>query len=102
MTQYGLRLSTKEFKSVSWGEFRALLSGISPDTPLGRIVSIRSETDKGVIKHFSPEQKRIYNDWQKRSAKQMEDNPDRYAQEMRDLERIFAGMCGAAGSAKGR
>ena len=35
LSQYGLRIRTKEFESVSWDEFRSLISGLSPDTVLG-------------------------------------------------------------------
>lgn len=52
-------------------EFRALLEGLGPDTPLGRIVSIRSEQDKDVLKNFTPEQKRIRNEWRKRKAEEI-------------------------------
>lgn len=53
---------------MPWSEFKALLSGIGPDTPLGRIVAIRSETDPDVLKHFSKEQKRIHAEWRKKKA----------------------------------
>lgn len=46
-----------------------MLSGIGPDTPLGRIVAIRSETDKNVLKHFTRDQKRIRSEWMARRAK---------------------------------
>lgn len=54
---------------MPWEEFKQLLSGISPETPLGRIVAIRSETDKEILRHFNKEQKRIRSEWQKRIAK---------------------------------
>ena len=63
LSQYGLRIRTKEFESVSWDEFKSLLAGMAPETALGRMVAIRSETDKDVIKHFTREQKRIHDDW---------------------------------------
>lgn len=66
--QYGIRLS-RELKGMKWSEFRALLVGIGPETPLGRIVSIRSETDKDILKNYTPSQKRIHSEWQKRLAK---------------------------------
>lgn len=50
-------------------EFKALLAGLGPDTALGRIVSIRAENDKDVLKHFSKEQRRIRNEWIQRKAK---------------------------------
>lgn len=55
---------------MKWDEFRTLLIGIAPETPLGRIVSIRAETDKNVLKHFSKEQRRIRNEWMQQRAKQ--------------------------------
>lgn len=56
---------------MKWDEFRSLLIGISPDTALGRIVSVRSENDKNVLKHFTKEQRRIRNEWRTRKAKSM-------------------------------
>lgn len=48
---------------MKWLEFKQLLSGLGPDTVLGRIVSIRAEDDKDILKHFSREQHRIRNEW---------------------------------------
>lgn len=92
LSQYGLRIRTKEFESVSWDEFKSLVAGIAPDTVLGRIVAIRSETDKDVIKHFTTDQKRIYDEWHKRQAAQM--SPQSYDQQMEYLERQMAFLCG--------
>ena len=92
LTQYGLRIQTREFETVSWDEFYELLAGIAPETPLGRVVSIRSETDEKIIKHFSREQRKIYDDWKERQAKRM--TPETYVQEMAGLERMLAAMCG--------
>ena len=41
--------------------------GIGPDTSLGRIVSIRLEDDNEVIKEFTPEQKEIRKQVEKKS-----------------------------------
>lgn len=92
LSQYGLRIRTKEFETVTWDEFKALISGLSPETALGRIVAIRAETDKNTIKHFTPEQRRIYDDWRERSAKTVDDK--KYAADMENLERMFAALCG--------
>lgn len=54
---------------MSWQEFRQLLSGISPDTALGRVVAIRAEENKDVLKNFTPEMHRIRNAWLSRRAK---------------------------------
>ncbi len=67
-SQYGIRLS-RELKTMKWGEFRDLLVGISPDTALGRIVAIRSEDRKEILKQFSPSENRIRNEWR---AKRLE------------------------------
>lgn len=92
LTQYGLRIRTKEFESVTWDEFRSLLAGISPDTPLGRVVAIRSEQDKDVIKHFTTDQKRIYDAWRERKAQSI--TPETYDKQMAYLERMMAQLCG--------
>ncbi len=51
---------------MSWGEFTTLLAGIMPKTPLGQIVSIRSEEDENMLKNFSEEQHRIRDEWRNR------------------------------------
>ena len=92
LTQYGLRIRTKEFETVSWDEFCSLLAGIAPETPLGRIVAIRSETDSNVIKHFTPDQKRIYDEWRDRQAAAV--TAERFERDMADLERMMAQLFG--------
>ena len=92
MTQYGLRIRTKEFETVSWDEFRSLLAGLSPETPLGRVVAIRAESDRETIKHFTPDQKRIYNAWRDRKAKNMSEAA--YEKAMMNLERFMADCFG--------
>ena len=70
LSQYGFRIYSDDFKNMRWDEFKALLSGLSPDTPLGRIVAIRAEDDPEIIKNFTPEQRRIRSSWRKRQAGQ--------------------------------
>jgi len=62
--QYGIRLRNEP--EMSWGEFSTLLSGIMPETPLGKVVGIRSENDRDTLKHFTKEQHRIRNEWRNR------------------------------------
>ena len=92
LSQYGLRIRTKEFESVSWDEFRALIAGLSLETALGRVVAIRSEKDKDIIKHFTTDQRRIYDEWRNREMKEMDDKT--FKKEMANLEKMFAAMCG--------
>lgn len=54
---------------MPWQEFCQLLSGIDPNTALGRMVSIRSENDKDILKHFTHDQKRIRAKWMEKRAK---------------------------------
>lgn len=53
---------------MTWTEFRSLLSGLGPDTPLARTVQIRLENDKKVLEHFTSAQHRIRNKWRSRNA----------------------------------
>lgn len=78
---------------MSWSEFLVLLQGLMPETPLGNIVSIRSETDKDIIKHFTPEQKQIRQEWRSRRNQQVQ-HMDRasFDQAMKGFEAMFAGM----------
>ncbi|MBD9303585.1 MAG: hypothetical protein EGS63_02150 [Lachnospira sp.] len=73
LSQYGIRLRTED--DMSWAEFCSLLSGIMPETPLGRVVSIRAEKDTKVIKNFTREQRKIRNDWIIRRNKKMVGTP---------------------------
>jgi len=47
------------------------MSGLDGKTPLGRIVSIRSENDPELLKQFTPEQRRIRAEWRLKKTKQM-------------------------------
>lgn len=89
--QYGIRLS-KDAETMRWGEFCDLMSGISPETPLGRIVAIRSEDDPEVLKRFTPDQRRIRTQWRTRQAKQVsEQDLEKFLKKMQDA---FAHMAG--------
>lgn len=92
LQQYGIRILSNDFKKMPWSEFCALLVGISPDTPLGRIVSIRAETDKEQIENFSKDQRRIWSEWRSRQAKQKkaEDTESFYA----DIAAMFRAVAG--------
>jgi hypothetical protein len=55
---------------MTWTEFRSLLSGLGPDTPLARTAQIRLENDKNILKNFTSTQHRIRNKWRSRNVKQ--------------------------------
>lgn len=77
---------------MKWDEFKALLVGIGPETPLGRIVSVRSEEDKDILKHFTKEQLKIRSDWRRRAAKQVSEEEMNLTLEQ--LKKVFTNMAG--------
>lgn len=77
---------------MRWSEFRSLLIGIGPDTILGRIVSIRSENDKEILKNFTKEQHRIRNEW--RNHKSRTTNKKQTENVVLNMERAFLKMAG--------
>lgn len=91
--QYGIRLRREI--DMTWDEFCTLLSGLKPDTPLGNIVSIRSETDKDILKHFTPQQKKIRSDWLKRNAQKKTVDMKQYEHDMKMFEKIFTNLAKA-------
>lgn len=79
---------------MKWDEFRDLLSGIGPETPLGRIVSIRAEEDENVLKHFTKEQHRIRNEWRLKKATEIA--PEKMEQILEEFKQAFISMAGGA------
>ena len=55
---------------MSWREFSDLLSCLSADTALGRIVAIRSEDDAEILKNFTKGQKEIREEWRREHRKE--------------------------------
>ena len=66
--QYGIRIRN-EINTITWSEVKMLVSGLLSDTPLGRVIQIRSENDKEQLKHFTPDMHKIRNEWRSRMAK---------------------------------
>lgn len=75
---------------MSWSEFSTLLAGIMPETPLGQIVSIRSEEDKDMLKNFTKEQHKIRNDWRNRVNPIRDMSKEEKEEEIRKVQEIFA------------
>lgn len=75
---------------MKWNEFASLLSGLSPDSPLGRLVQIRTETDKKVIKNFTSHQRKIYNEWQMRKLKNS--SPQANETAIEQMRQVFVSM----------
>ena len=77
---------------MKWEEFCSLLTGLGPNTPLGRIVGIRSEDDKEMLKHFNTDQLRIRSEWQRRQAKTI--TPEQRDQVLESLKQAFISLAG--------
>ena len=81
LSQYGIRLKTTE---LQFDEFLNLVSCLMPESPLGQIVAIRSETDAEVIKNFTDGQLKIHNEWKRKSVL---NNEQEYTENM---DRLFS------------
>ena len=77
---------------MKWDEFRDLLAGIGPETPLGRIVAIRAEDDEDMLKHFTKEQHRIRNEWRNKQAAQVSE--EQLAAALEQFKNAFISMAG--------
>lgn len=86
--QYGIRLRN-EIKTISWSEVRMLISGLLGDTPLGRVIQIRSEDDSDRLKSFTPEMRKIRNDWRNRLAKDKLKDEDALNRTFDNMEKML-------------
>ncbi len=77
---------------MKWSEFKALLVGIDAETPLGRVVSIRSEEDDEILKKFTKSQHRIRNEWRQRKAKLVDEKET--MQFLEQMKQAFISMSG--------
>lgn len=79
---------------MSWDEFCTLLSGIMPKTPLGQIVSIRSEEDENILKNFTEEQHKIRNEWRNRQLEEMKNKmtEEELKQQAKEIGELLLGV----------
>ena len=75
---------------MSWREFSYLINGLSGDTPLGIIVSIRAEDDPERLKDFTKDEKRIRNEYLRKKA--LKKNPKEVDRVLDDLKNTFIKM----------
>ncbi len=81
---------------MPYSEFTTLLAGLDHETPLGRIVGIRTEDDKDRLKAFTPEMRKMRRDWQAKIAKrQAAENPDWVKQQLGGLQAAFKAAYGS-------
>ncbi len=88
-TQYGILPGAQG--ELPYAEWAKLVGGLLDDTPLGRIVSIRGETDRQVLANMTPWQKKIRSEWQAFLAgKQSGQPPEKLRNQMAQLEKMLA------------
>jgi len=90
--QYGIRIRNES--NMPWLEFCTLVGGLMPDTPLGQVVGIRSETDVEIIRNYSTDQNRIHDDWQKRLANNKLEDKIKLEKDMEAMSLMLASMFG--------
>lgn len=75
---------------MSWREFSYLMEGLSGDTPLGRLIAIRAESAPEKLKEFTPEQRKIRNDY---LIKQAKHKTQKQTDDMiENIKNVFVGM----------
>ena len=93
--QYGLRVR-KEIKNLTWGELSSYIEGINSDTPLGQIISIRSENNKEKLKNFTSEQHRIRNEYRsKMMRKAPKISDEEFKRQLEGMKQAFIAMAGS-------
>lgn len=79
---------------MSWSEFCSLLAGIMPKTPLGQIVSIRSEEDKDILKNFTKEQRRIRDEWRNKNNPVKDMTDEEKEEKVKEAQELFKQIFG--------
>ena len=83
---------------LPWAEWVRLVSGLMEDTPLGKLVAVRTERDPAVLRRMTPWQRKARREWNRYLARRAgQVPPDRKAQRalQAELARMFGGENGA-------
>jgi hypothetical protein len=90
-----------EQENLKYSDWAKMVSGLMDDTPLGRIVGVRSETDPNIIKNFTQEQRAIQADWRRfKFAHVPKVSEEDARRQMDQLEKAFAAMFGRTKTTK--
>lgn len=91
--QYGVLPS--EQGALKYSDWAKMVSGLMDDTPLGRIVAVRSEKDREMIRHMNKWQKQIRADWTAfRASSRPQVEAAEAKKQMAALENMLAGLFG--------
>lgn len=91
--QYHILPSAQE--DIQFSDWILLVGGLMDDTPLGRVVSVRTETDPEMIKVFTPEQRKLRTEWANfrlHKALETQDGNDLLQSGLNSLQSMFANM----------
>lgn len=76
-------------EDISYSEYRRLLVGLMEDTPLGRVVQIRSESDPKTISEMTAQEKKIRSDWSQFRAKNNLQSANQVTMTVEQLQNLF-------------
>lgn len=88
--QYGVLPSEQE--NLRYADWAKMVGGLMDDTPLGRVVAIRSEKDADVIRRMTPDQRKIKSEWTTYQASKTTKGEQR--QQMKQIQAMIASMFG--------
>lgn len=66
---------------MSFSEFKSLLGGLMNKTPLGQIISIRSETDPDILSSFNDAQRKVRSEWRNKTIESLTEEEQRQSLE---------------------
>lgn len=90
--QYGVLPSAQG--ELPWAEWVRLVSGLMEETPLGKLVAVRTERDPDLLRRMTPWQRKARREWNRFLARRAgRTQPDRTAQRalQAELARMFGG-----------
>jgi len=62
-SQYGIRLAQEQ--NMTWREFAVLLSGLMGETPLGKVVRVRTERNADALRKMNLAERQMRAAWQR-------------------------------------
>ena len=86
--QYGIRVR-QVIDTISWSEMCTYISGLLPDTPLGKIIQIRSEENKEILKSFTPDMLKERRNWRNKQAKEKLNDTEKLDAMFNNMEKML-------------
>ena len=75
--------------TISWSEMCTYISGLLPDTPLGKIIQIRSEENKEILKSFTPDMLKERRNWRNKQAKEKLNDTEKLDAMFNNMEKML-------------